>query len=376
MDRGREVMALVQQTGGWPNTDITEARSCGGALRAFEHAAFDVAFCDYGLAVNDGPGLLREMRQRGIETPVIVLAGGGSEEAAVTAMKAGAADYLATGGLSAGVVARAIRDALALAHGARLRGRREEELRRSHKMDAVGRLAGGVAHDFNNLLTAILGYCNLMLDDVPSEDPLRPDHEEIRRAGERAAVLTRQLLAFSRRQMLQPQIVNVNLLVQQLEKMRRLIGDGIELAVALASDLEAVTVDPSSVEQILVNLAVNANDAMPDGGTLTIETANVQLDAAYADQHAPLEPGAYVMLAVADTGCGIDETTRAHIFEPFFTTKEQGKGDGLGLATVYGIVKQSGGFIWVSSELGRGTTFRIYLPVTHTPAEPVSGQSN
>src|SRR5258708_11690247 len=224
------------------------------------------------------------------------------------------------------------------------RRRLEEHLRQSQKMEAVGQLAGGVAHDFNNLLTAILGYCNLMLDDVPKEDPLRQDLEEIRSAGERAAALTRQLLAFSRRQMLQPQIVDINTLVQQLEKLlRRLLSEETVLVTALAPDLHTVKVDPASIEQVLVNLAVNSRDAMVDGGQLTIETANVELDAAYADTHATIIPGQYVMLAVGDTGPGTDAATKARIFEPFFTTKEQGKGSGLGLATVYGIVKQSGG---------------------------------
>jgi PAS domain S-box-containing protein len=243
----------------------------------------------------------------------------------------------------------------------------EDQLRHSQKMEAVGQLAGGVAHDFNNLLTAILGYCNLMLDEAGGEDPLRADLIEIQSAGERAAALTRQLLAFSRRQMLQPQIVDINAIVRQLEKMlRRLISEDVELVTELASELKTVRADPASVEQILVNLAVNARDAMPVGGRLTIETANAELDTAYALTHVTVQTGRYVMLAVSDTGQGMDEATRARVFEPFFTTKEQGKGTGLGLATVYGMVKQSGGYIWAYSELGRGSVFKVYLPTAGT----------
>src|SRR4029077_336956 len=217
----------------------------------------------------------------------------------------------------------------------------EEQLRMSQKMEAVGQLAGGVAHDFKNLLTAILGYCNLMLDDMPPEDPQRADLDEIRAAGERAAALTRKLLAFSRRQMLQPHLVDLNAVVEQLEKLlRRLISEDVELATKLAPDLMTVSVDPASIEQILVNLAVHARDAMPLGGRLTIETANVDLDATYPVTHVTMKPGRYVMLAGGETRTGMDAAARARVWEPFFTTKEQGKGSGLGLATVYGMVKQ------------------------------------
>jgi PAS domain S-box-containing protein len=238
----------------------------------------------------------------------------------------------------------------------------QAQLTQAQKMEAIGQLAGGVAHDFNNLLTAILGYGNLILEKL--DDPsLRSDVLEILRAGESAAALTRQLLAFSSRQVMQPSLVSLNEVVASIEKMlRRLIGENIDVVVTPHSVVDAVQVDSAQVEQVIVNLAVNARDAMPDGGRLTIETSMVDLDDAYCREHASVTPGRHVVLSVSDTGSGMDPETQARLFEPFFTTKTQGKGTGLGLATVYGIVKQSGGHIYVYSELGRGTTFKLYLP--------------
>jgi hypothetical protein len=262
------------------------------------------------------------------------------------------------------------------------RKRVEEQLRQSQKMEAVGQLAGGMAHDFNNLLMAIIGYSDLGLARLREGDHLRKYVQEIKKAGERAASLTRQLLAFSRRQVLVPQVLDLNSVVSNLQKMlRRLIGEDIDLLTVPGPSLGRVKADPGQMEQVIINLAVNARDAMPQGGKLTIETGNVELDESYTCSHLDVTPGRYAMLVASDSGCGMDAETLSHIFEPFYTTKEEGKGTGLGLATVYGIVKQSGGHISVASDPGKGTTFRIYLPLVEEGIElvrpgPAAGKSS
>jgi CheY-like chemotaxis protein len=238
-------------------------------------------------------------------------------------------------------------------------------------LEAIGRLSGGIAHDFNNLMTAVVGYSDLLTMKLGHDSDICKDIEQIKKAGQSAASLSRQLLAFGRKQILQPRVVDLNHIVDDLDKvLQRVIGEDISLITVLEPKLGRILVDPGQMEQIIMNIAVNAKDAMPNGGKITIETANVYQDERYTQKYLGFQPGYYVMLAMTDTGTGMDEETKSHIFEPFFTTKEEGKGTGLGMSTVYGIVKQSNGHIFVYTEPGKGTTFKIYLPRIEGNAEP------
>ena len=331
--------------------------------------AHDVYIVDHRLPDGTGIGLIHEAKAAGVDKPFILITGFGSGALDEAALREGAADYVEKHLLSTHLE-RAIRYALRDWQGNRALREREEQLRQAQKMEGIGRLAGGVAHDFNNLLTAIIGFTDLILERIDPMDPTADEVREIRKAADRAAALTRQLLAFSRRQFLDPRVMDVNETVTGLIRMvPRLLGEHIESSTRLAPHLGRVWADPSQMDQVLVNLVLNARDAMPAGGRLTIETDTLQLDEdRLRIERLSIKPGRYVMLAIIDTGTGMDDDTRTRAFEPFFTTKPHGKGTGLGLATVYGIVDQSGGAITLDSAPGRGTAVRIYLPVASTLA--------
>ena len=336
---------------------------CRSAREAVQERDYDVCLVDYRLGREDGVQLVRELVTDGHDLPVIVMTGQGDRDVDAEATRAGAADYLVKGEVTPALLERTIR--YAMQSRADLRALRESEaqLRQAQKMEAIGLLAGGVAHDFNNLLLAIRGYGELAKSNP---DDQRADEwlNEVLKASDQAAALTKQLLAFGRRQINRPRNLNLNDVIAETQLMLdRLLGERVEIIAALDTQLGTAKADPGQLNQVLVNLAVNARDAMPDGGRLTIETKNVVLDEAYAREHLGAAPGRYAMLAVTDTGVGMDKETAARIFEPFFTTKPEGQGTGLGLSTVYGIVTQSQGYMSVYSEPGWGTVFRIYLPL-------------
>ncbi len=334
-----------------------------GLIRELEEFDPDLVISDYLLPSLEGPAILQLVRERRPTLPFIFVSGTIGEERAVEGMKNGATDYVIKDRLhSLGLkVQRALRE-VEEREARRLLG---EQLRQSQKMEAIGRLAGGVAHDFNNLLTVINGYSELILGGLPDGDPKRDDLEEIRKAGQRGAALTRQLLIFSRKQVTQAGPMDLNEVVANTEKMLgRLVGQDVKLSTKLAPGPCRVTADPAQIEQVILNLVVNARDAMPEGGRVTIETGVEDLDEERARKHPGLRPGPHAMLLVRDGGVGIAPDVMEHLFEPFFTTKELGKGTGLGLSLVHGIVSQSGGTIDVESAVGKGTTFRILLPWT------------
>jgi signal transduction histidine kinase len=322
---------------------------------------WDVAISDFTVGDFGAMAALRAIQERGVDLPLIVVSGKGKDPDAVLALQAGAADHLTRRNLSR--LNAAVERELRAARLRRERNRLEEQFRQAQKMEAVGRLAGGVAHDFNNLLTVITGYSDMLLASRDLKEAQRTALEEIRRSAERGGALTHQLLAFSRRQPLEPRLVHINDLVIHIEKMlRRLIGEDIELVTIPAAAHDVVEADPGRLEQVLMNLVVNARDAMPNGGKLTIETGTVQLSESFSAKQLGVAPGRYVTLSITDTGVGMDEATQSHMFEPFFTTKNPGRGTGLGLATAYGIIRQSNGAIQILSQLGKGTTAKICLP--------------
>ncbi len=351
-------------------------------VAALKEGRMDLILADYSIPGFDGMTALILARQHCPDVPFLFVSATIGEELAIDAMHQGATDYVLKQRLGRLVpsVQRALRELDDRAERKRAEEalrQSEKQFRQSQKMEAVGRLAGGIAHDFNNLLTIIMGYSQVLLMELGSEHPLRGKIEETLKAGEKAASLIRQLLTFSSKQSTDPKILSLNTAVTSLENMlRRLIGEDVQFVIKLDPRNGRLRADQTQLEQVLVNLIVNARDAMPKGGTITIETAQVELTRSPVYHIAPLQPGSYVRLAVSDTGCGMDIKTQSHIFEPFFTTKGEGKGTGLGLSTVYGIVTQCGGAIDVTSRVGHGTRFDLYFPsvesdiLTMTPTQP------
>lgn len=369
-----ELLILELRRGGY---DLAWERveTASDLRAALDRGGWELVLADFSLPSFSGLDALALIRERGLDVPFILISGSIGEDTAVAAMKAGAHDYIMKGNLARLVpaVTRELREA-ADRRERRLAEenlrRSEEQLRQLQKMETLGQLAGGVAHDFNNVLGIIQGFTDLLLGRVAPDDPLRADIEEIRKAGRQASSLTSQLLAFSRKRLLRPQLLDLNAHVLKLATMfGRLLGENIELRTELAPNLDLVKADPGGLEQVILNLVVNARDAMPAGGRLTLETSNVRLDDVYAPGQAGVRAGPYARLSVLDTGVGMSPEVRARLFEPFFTTKEAGKGTGLGLATVYGIVQQSGGHIEVESQVGHGSSFRIYLPSANLESE-------
>ena len=342
---------------------------------ALQRQAWDIVISDYEMPNFGGFEALQLLKESGHDLPFILVSAVISEETAVAAMKAGAHDYIMKRNLARLVPAieRELREAqtrVARKDAEAALRQSEEQLRQVQKIEAVGRLAAGVAHDFNNILTAIMGHSELLLRQLDADDPRRKNAEQIEKVAHLAAGLTRQLLIFSRKQVIEPRVLNLNAVILNIKKMLcRLIGEDIEFCTLLDPAAGHIKADPGQIEQVIMNLAVNARDAMPNGGKLTVTTANTTLDKNHLKNFPDMGAGDYVMLAIADTGTGMSEEVKAHLFEPFFTTKPSGKGTGLGLATCFGIVKQNTGHINVHSELGSGTTFKIYFPQVQSALE-------
>jgi signal transduction histidine kinase len=332
-----------------------------GFVAALEKGGFDLILSDYSLPSFDGLSAIGIARQQWPDLPVILVSGTLGEEFAIESLKSGATDYVLKEGLTR--LGPAVRRAMQEVDERTERRRLEAQFIEAQKMEVIGQLAGGVAHDFNNILAVIMGYGDLLTSELPSDSPLLKYTEEIQQASERAAGLTRQLLVFSRKQTVQPVVLDLNEAVADLDKMlQRLIDENIAMTIVAGPEIGRIKADPGYIGQVLMNLVVNARDAMPNGGKLTIATQNVTLDSSYCEQHQGVKAGPYVRLSVSDTGSGITAEVKARLFEAFFTTKPKGKGTGLGLSTCQSIVQQSGGHIGVYSEVGQGTSFKIYFP--------------
>ncbi len=338
-------------------------------VSAFEKQDWDLIISDFSMPRFSGPEALRMLRSKGCEKPFIFVSGTIGEETAVAALRGGAQDYLMKTNLKR--LVPAVQRALREAEDRKSRKKMEQQVQQLQKFEAIGKLAGGIAHDFNNVIGAILGWAELGCGETQPGTLSHDRFKKIRDQANWAGRLTSQLLAFARRQMLQPRKTDLNnLVVEGMSLLRRVIGEQIEVRVVAAPDLRVAMVDPSQIEQVLMNLCLNARDAMPQGGQLIIETQNIEIDQEFCRAHPYARQGSFILLSVSDTGVGMDAATAERVFEPFFTTKEMGKGTGLGLATVYGVVKQHEGFIHLYSEPGKGTTFRVYLPAGTGTAEP------
>jgi len=362
-DSEDDALLLVRELrrGGY---DVTHQRvdSAAALHSALDAGTWDLVMSDHSMPGFSGTQALQLLRSRNVELPFIFVSGTIGEEMAVSALKSGAQDYLLKGNLRR--LLSAVDRTLQEADGRRERRRLETQVNQLRRFEAIGRLAGGIAHDFNNVLGSILGWAELGQADLPDGHRARQRFDKIRAQADRAAALTRQLLAFARRQVLEPQNLDINSLVSEsVSLMGKVLGEHVEIELRLTEGLEPAWADASQVEQIVMNLCINARDAMPQGGTLSISTQMAEVKPGAEEFRSYFRPGRYIKLTIADTGTGMDAQTLEHIFEPFFTTKEVGKGTGLGLATVYGIVKQHNGIIDVESELGSGSRFHVYLPV-------------